>query len=70
MNVRTYITLEITKEDRSYVMSVPFGAAFQEAHDVTQEFAAGIIEMAKQAEEQQKAQQTKTEVEPEIVGVN
>ena len=68
MNARTYIILETTKEDRTYVFSVPFGATYQEAFEVTQEFAAGVQEMAKQAEEAaKKAAEDKDAIIPEIV---
>ncbi len=36
--------MQIRKEDRSYILLLPFNAPFDEAHDVMLEFAKDILE--------------------------
>jgi hypothetical protein len=69
INGRTYLTLDITKNDRVFVFSIPYGSLYDEAFQALEEFKAGVQEMAKAADEAAKkaAEENKTDVVPEIV---
>lgn len=56
MNQRTYVNLEIVKNDKSYILSVPFGANYQDCYDAAIEIANNIVEISKQAQEQSEKQ--------------
>jgi hypothetical protein len=66
MNFRTYITLEVTRENRTYVLSVPFGAPYEEAIQVSNEMTQGIKEMQRQQIESEKNKEQEAIV-PEVV---
>lgn len=45
MDLRNFVSFEINKEERKYILLVPAGAKYEEAHAVAQEFAQGILEL-------------------------
>jgi uncharacterized protein YrzB (UPF0473 family) len=49
MNMRSIVQLEIAKDERSYILSVPAGAPFGEVYDVLIQMSQGILDLAKQA---------------------
>lgn len=62
MNYFGTIILEHVKNDRKYLLVIPNGAPFQEAHEAAIEMASGILEIKKQQEELLlKAQEVNTE---------
>lgn len=54
MNVKTIITIEITKNDRVFSFNMPVGAPFGEAYDACYETLQHIVEFSKKAAEQAK----------------
>ncbi len=53
MNQKACINLEVIKNEKLYVLSVPFGSSYQDSYDAAIEIANNIIELSKQAQEQQ-----------------
>jgi hypothetical protein len=51
MDVKSYVDVVVTKNDRVYHFYMPVGAPFGEAYDASFEVLSGITEMAKQAAE-------------------
>ncbi len=47
MNLKSCVTIEITKNDRLYTFTMPVGAPFGEAYDVSYEVLLKIAELAK-----------------------
>ena len=77
MNQRTYVQLEIVKNEKSYILSVPFGANYQDCYDAAIEIANNIVQLSKEAQEaadKAKAEQelvdAASEVEPAIQDVS
>lgn len=58
MNIREIINLEVKKEERTYVFSIPRGAPLGEAYDVVLEMAAGVDGMFTEALERAKKEHT------------
>lgn len=54
MDKRGIVNLEVKKDDRTYVFSMPIGAPLGEVYDVVLEMAAGVDEMFKEALERAK----------------
>lgn len=52
MNVKSYVDVEIVKNERVYHFLMPVGAPFGEAYDSAFEVLSSITEMAKNAAEQ------------------
>jgi len=48
------ISLKITKEDRTYILSVPYGAPYGETYDVLYEMLNEIAKMIQERIEQDK----------------
>ena len=61
------INIEIYKNDRKYVFSLPFGAPLGECYDACHDVLQEIIEMSKKASE--NAKQKPQESNPEIVNL-
>ena len=51
MDIRSYVDVEVKKNDRVYHFYMPVGAPFGEAYDASFEMLSSITEMAKQAAE-------------------
>ena len=51
MDVKSYVDVAVSKNDRLYHFYMPVGAPFGEAYDASFEVLSGITEMAKQAAE-------------------
>jgi len=58
MEIKSYIDLEITKNERVYHFYMPVGSPFGEAYDVAFEALGRITEMAKQAAEAAKPKES------------
>ena len=54
MDIKSYVDVEIKKNDRVYHFLMPVGAPFGEAYDAAFESLTSITEMAKNAVEQAK----------------
>jgi len=54
MNVKSYIDIEIVKNERTYHFFMPVGAPFGEAYDAAFEALSNVTEMAKKATENAK----------------
>lgn len=71
MNFRTEITLEILRDNLAFRFVIPFGTAYETAHDVCLKMAEGIKEMQRQhdaqkaAASQQQQSSTESTVSPE-----
>lgn len=61
MNQRAYITLDVEKNGRIYVLSLPLGAPFSECHEAIKEFGDVVSEMEKVSAEQAEAAKVKEE---------
>lgn len=61
MNQKTYVQLEIIKNDKSYIFSVPFGSSYQDCYDAAIEISNNIVQISKEAQEQ--AEKAKAEAE-------
>lgn len=62
MNQKAYVHLEVIREDRVYVLEMPWGAQYQECYDVAIEMANQIVEIAKVADDQRKSAEAASEV--------
>lgn len=71
MNIRAMINVEIEKNDRTYIFSMPVGAPFGEAYDTAFEVCAKILELAAEeaAKNRAKTDSSKAE-EKEAVAIN
>lgn len=68
MNVKSYIDIEIVKNERVYHFFMPVGAPFGEAYDAAFESLTSITEMAKNAVEMAKPKDEEGKpVEAEVV---
>ena len=54
MDVKTFVTIEIKKNDRVFSFNMPAGSPFGEAYDACYETLGHIIEFSKKAQEQAK----------------
>jgi len=61
MDQAAVITLTVTKEDRSYVFSMPHGANFGEAYDAAFAVLSEIVEMSKRAVDKVERKEVSTE---------
>jgi hypothetical protein len=52
------VIIEIEKNDRTYIFSMPYGAPIGEAHDAAHECLQEIVKMAKNAAEKMKQSET------------
>ncbi len=57
MEQRLAIELRITKEERIYTFTMPYGASHGEVYDVVHEFLVNLVEMHKQKVEHMKRQE-------------
>jgi len=57
MEQRLTIELKITKEERIYTFTMPYGASHGEVYDVAHEFLVNLVEMHKQQAELLKRQE-------------
>ncbi len=53
MNQKACVQLEIVKNEKSYILSVPFGSSYQESYDAAIEIANNIVQLSKEAQEAQ-----------------
>jgi lysyl-tRNA synthetase class I len=60
MEQRLTIELKITKEERIYTFTMPYGVSHGEAYDVAHEFLANLVEIHKQQTELLKRQEEAT----------
>ena len=70
MDIKSFISVEVTKNERTYHFYMPVGAPFGEAYDAAFEVLNSITEMAKQAVEKAKPQEDESvekEAEVEVV---
>ena len=58
-----YVNLQVEKNDRVYVFSLPVGAPYGECYDAAHECLQEIMKMAQAA-----ADKAKQPVEPEVMG--
>ncbi len=65
MNQKSYVHLEVIKNEKPYILCVPFGSSYQDSYDAAVEIANNIIELSKQAQEAQD----KSKAEAEVNGV-
>jgi len=65
MNLRSMVTVEIIKNERTYTFSIPVGAPFGEAYDAANETMLAVLDMAKNNAEQ--AKQAKEQPQAEII---
>jgi hypothetical protein len=57
MEQRLTIELKVTKEDRIYTFTMPYGVSHGEVYDVAHEILMGLFEMHKQQAEMLKRQE-------------
>ena len=50
MDIKSVVHIEIEKNDRVYVFSMPFGSPYGEAYDTCFEMSSQIMQMAKDAQ--------------------
>ena len=62
MDIKSYIDLEIVKNDRTYHFFMPVGSPFGEAYDAAFEALTKITDLAKQAVETAKPKEAADEV--------
>lgn len=55
MNLKSVVTVEITKNGNTYTFNLPVGAPIGECYDACHEVLGHIIELAKQAAENAKS---------------
>lgn len=65
MNQKACVQLEIVKNEKTYIFSVPLGSSYQDSHDALVEIAQGIRELSQQAQDQLD----KAKAESEVNGV-
>jgi hypothetical protein len=58
MDVKTFVTIEIRKNDRVFSFNMPAGSPFGEAYDACYETLGHIIEFSQKAAEQARQAQT------------
>jgi hypothetical protein len=71
MNQRLSVQLEVIKNERTYIFSIPMGSPYQDALDVIEETRVFILDMQKQAldraqEQQEEQPQEKTVTEEKV----
>jgi hypothetical protein len=54
MNMKTIVILESQKEDRTYTLMLPPGAALGECYDALHEFMAKILQLSQEAADKAK----------------
>lgn len=64
VNVRSYVTLEVAKDDRMYLLSLPMGSQYEEIFGVLEQLKEGVAELQRRSLEQQA--QSQKPFEPEI----
>ena len=52
MDLRSYVSIEVKKNDRVYSYLMPVGAPFGEAYDAAFEVLQSVLDMAKKSSEQ------------------
>ena len=67
VNQKAMINLEIEKNDRKYVLSLPMGAPLGESYDVCHEFLRELLSMSKVAADN-ASRSAAQEVDVEIKG--
>jgi len=66
MVLKSIISLEETKNERTYILSIPAGAPFGEAYDVAHSFLQQIAAMSQEAAAKAKPADN-APIEPEVV---
>lgn len=67
MDLHGLISMSIVKNNRSFILVVPMGTPYQDAHDATLELAQNIIDLQKEQEKAaQEAQANATQVDQPI----
>lgn len=66
MNIRAVINIEIEKNDRTYIFSMPVGAPFGEAYDAAYEALSKILTIAAEEAEKNRAKTDTKEAEQEV----
>lgn len=66
VNQKAMISLELEKNDRRYILSIPMGAPLGESYDVVHEFLRELLSMSKVAAEN-AARSSGENVDVEIV---
>lgn len=64
MNLKSYIQLEVVRQDRVYYFQIPLGSPYEEARSVAQECIDALTSLQEAAlkhEQEQRAQQVKEE---------
>jgi hypothetical protein len=61
MNQRMMIQLEVIKNERTYSLSIPMGAPYEDAHAVAQEFAIAIKDSMEKSKEAAAQTESTTE---------
>ena len=68
MNQQAYVRMEITKNDKIYSLSVPWGSTYQECYDALVEISNELVELSKKhKEEADKAKAQAAVEEPQGV---
>ena len=49
MILKSHVSIEVTKNERTYTLHIPVGSPFGEAHDVAQSMVQQIAHMAQEA---------------------
>lgn len=57
IKLNSYLVLELERNEKVYYFSMPFGAKYEDARLVANDFVRGVEELQKQAEEQLKKSQ-------------
>ena len=63
MNQKSCVQLEIIKNDKTFILTVPFGANYQDCYDAAVEIANNIVELSKQAQEAAEKQKAESQAE-------
>jgi hypothetical protein len=54
MTIKSFVTIEVVKNDHTFVFQLPVGAPYGEAYDAAYEVLQNIVELAKNAAEAAK----------------
>jgi len=57
-DLKTMVYIEVKKNDRTYVFSLPFGCPLGEAYDAAHEVLQSILDMSKQAADNAKQRES------------
>ena len=60
MELKSTLNFEVTKNERSYRISIPFGAPYGEAYDAIFSCLEGLVDLQKKGVEQLKSQNANT----------